>query len=115
MHSKRYDPELPVFGNKVIAMYDGILDMHGVPREPTWTELETTVLPGAKSIQLIREVDWKVGESIIIAPTGYYNDEAEERVIVSINRTNPKKPILTLNETLKFKHYSGIQYFGDQK
>lgn len=42
MHSNRSSPELPIFGNKVIAMYNGLLDIHGIPRNPTWTSLETT-------------------------------------------------------------------------
>ncbi len=112
MHSNRSSPELPIFGNKVIAMYNGVLEMHGVPRNPTWTELEITAEIDAITITLIRDVDWKVGESIVIAPSGYFNTEAEERVIVAINRDNPNKPIITLNEKLENKHFAGIQYFG---
>jgi len=34
---------------------------------------------------MIRSVDWKVGEKIVIAPTGYDSEEAEERTIVAVN------------------------------
>jgi G8 domain len=112
MHSNRESPEIPIFGNKVMAMYNGLMEIHGVPREPTWTMLDKTSLPGSNTITLIREVDWKVGESIVVAPTGYYNYEAEQFTITAIDRTNPKKPILTLDTPLLFKHYSGIQTFG---
>jgi len=71
--------------------------MHGAKREPTWTMLDSTAEEGATTITLIRAVDWKVGERIVIAPTGYFNTEAEERAIVSIDRTNPDKPVLTLD------------------
>jgi hypothetical protein len=84
MHSNRSSPELPIFGNKVIAMYDGVLDLHGVPRVPTWTMLDVTANVGESQITLLRTVDWQVGESIVIAPTGYFNIEAEERVITAI-------------------------------
>lgn len=47
MHSNRSSPELPIFGNKVIAMYNGVLDIHGVPRNPTWTELDVTAEIGS--------------------------------------------------------------------
>ena len=94
MYSKRFDPELPIFGNKVIAMYGGILDFHGVPRTPTWTMLDTTADIGTDTITLIRDVDWKVGERIVVAPTGYYNTEAEERTIIAIDNTNPQKPVI---------------------
>ena len=108
MHSKRFDPEIPLFGNKVIAMYNGILELHGVPRDPTWTMLETTSDIGSDTITLIRAVDWKVGERIVVAPTSYYNYEAEEREIISIDRTNPDKPILKLDRPFDHKHFAGI-------
>jgi hypothetical protein len=31
----------------------------------------------------------------VIAPTGYDNKEAEERIISAIDRTNPNKPIVS--------------------
>jgi hypothetical protein len=89
MHSNRSSPEIPIFGNKVIAMYNGVLDLHGIPRNPTWTELDVTADIGGTQLTLIRDVDWKVGESIVIAPTGYFNTEAEERIITAIDNTNP--------------------------
>lgn len=89
MHSKRYDPELPTFGNKVLAMYNGVLDLHGITRTPTWTMLDVTSDVGSNTITLIRDVDWKVGERIVVAPTGYYNYEAEEKTITAIDNSNP--------------------------
>jgi G8 domain len=58
MHSDQYSPEIPIYGNKVIAVRNGVLDMHGIPRDPVWTDLDSTVLPGATQITLIRAVDW---------------------------------------------------------
>ncbi len=112
MHSNKESPEIPIYGNKVIGVRNGILDMHGVPRNPTWTELDTTVLPGQDTISLIRAVDWQVGESIVIAPTDYESTHSEERTITAIDRTNPNKPVITLDSPLMFKHYSGKQTFG---
>ena len=97
MHSDKYSPELPIYGNKVIAMYNGIIDMHGMPRTPTWTMLNFTANMGDITITLIEAVDWKVGEQIIIAPTGYYNTEAEQMTIVAIDRTNANNPVITLD------------------
>ncbi len=108
MHSNRSSPELPIFGNKVIAMYNGLLDIHGIPRNPTWTSLETTANIGDTKITLMRDVDWKEGEKIVIAPTGYYNYEFDERTILSVDRSNPKKPVLTLDSPLTFKHYAAL-------
>lgn len=114
MHSTKDSPELPIFGNKVIAMYDGTLDLHGVPRHPTWTTLDTTSEIGSNTITLIEAVDWQVGERIVVAPTGYYNTEAEERTIVSVDRTNPDKPIITLDQPFEFRHYAAVETYGNQ-
>jgi hypothetical protein len=97
MHSNKESPEIPIYGNKVIGVRHGVLDMHGIPRNPTWTELDTTAMPGDNKITLHTSVDWKAGEKIVIAPSSYDNDEAEERFILSVDNTNPKKPILTLD------------------
>jgi hypothetical protein len=58
MHGTVYDPYLPIYGNKVIAVRYGTLDLHGVKRTPTWTLMETTALPGANQITLANPVDW---------------------------------------------------------
>ena len=108
MHSIKTDPELPIFGNKVIAVYGGVLDFHGVPRYPTWTMLDITSDIGSDTLTIIEQVDWKIGDRIVIAPTSYYNYEAEEVTIVSIDRTNPSKPILTIDPPLLFKHFAGV-------
>jgi len=63
MWSTKYDPNLPIFGNKVIGVNYGSLDMHGIERKHTWTELDTTVEIGGTSITLTDrtgkdELDW---------------------------------------------------------
>ena len=77
MWSGKYDPSIPIYGNKVLAVRNGILDMHGVPRNPVWTFLDSTAGPGSTKITMYKSVDWKAGESIVIAPTGYDLTEAE--------------------------------------
>jgi len=62
MHGKKEDPYLPTYGNKVIGVRMGNLDMHGPVRTPTWTTMEKTEERGAKTITLRVAVDWQVGE-----------------------------------------------------
>mmetsp|Transcript_33613 Transcript_33613/g.44335 ORF Transcript_33613/g.44335 Transcript_33613/m.44335 type:complete len:262 (-) Transcript_33613:5334-6119(-) len=45
--STKYDPQIPIFGNKVIGVNFGTLDMHGVSRPITWTDLKMTADKGA--------------------------------------------------------------------
>jgi len=81
MHSLLSDPYLPIYGNKVIGVRYGTLDMHGVVRDKTWTLLETTVEAGGNVIQLQEAVDWQPGEMIAIASTSYESREGEHRTI----------------------------------
>jgi hypothetical protein len=71
MHSDLLDPYLPIYGNKVIGCRYCTLDMHGIKRQPNWTELDTTVLPGDTKMTLWEPVDWKTGELVAVAATGY--------------------------------------------
>jgi hypothetical protein len=74
MHGDRYSPYLPMYGNKVIANRFGILDIHGVARNITWTRLAQTANVGDTQIVLLEYTDWAVGEEIVIAPTDFTND-----------------------------------------
>jgi len=53
MHSTKFDPNLPIFGNKVIGVTYGVLEMHGIERPITWTEMKETADIGATSITLM--------------------------------------------------------------
>ena len=54
-------------------------------------------------------VDWQVGEEIVIASTDYEMEHAETRFITAVS--NDKKT-LTLNQPLKYKHYSAVETYG---
>lgn len=62
MHGVEADPYLPIYGNKVIAVRYGQLEMHGAPRSHVWTELETTSAAGSNTITLMDvggvDLDW---------------------------------------------------------
>ena len=93
MHGSRYMPHIPKFGNKCIGVHKSVLDIHGVPRDVTWTRLATTAIAGANEITLIEDVDWQVGEEIVIASTDLgiedneipgQGDNSEQRTIAAI-------------------------------
>jgi hypothetical protein len=114
MHSSVEDPYLPIYGNKVIGVRFGTLDMHGVTRVPTWTSMETTSEAGENTITLQEAVDWVAGEEISIAPTDYEARHAEKRTIVSVDNSNPDKPVLTLDAPLEYQHYAATEAYGDE-
>jgi hypothetical protein len=51
---------LPIFGNKVIGVHYGSLEMHGRERSVYWTDLFTTAPMGATEITLNTMQDGKV-------------------------------------------------------
>lgn len=113
MHGNEYSPYIPIYGNKVIGVRRGVLDMHGEERTPTWTQMEKTANAGDSQITLCQAVDWRVGDHIAIAPSSYERTEYEKRHIKAIDRSDPQKPVLTLNTPLQFKHFADIEKFGN--
>jgi hypothetical protein len=111
MHGKIDDPYLPIYGNKVIGVRHGRLDMHGIPRSPTWTMLETTAEANSTVITLQQEVDWQVGELIAIASTSFDGREGEQRIIAAIDST---RKVITLDRKLDFKHFAATQTYGNK-
>lgn len=112
LHGNEYDPYIPIYGNKVIGVRHGVLDMHGVKREPTWTVLDSTAQKGSSQITLIRGVDWQVGEQIGIATTNFDQHASEKRIIKAIDRSNPNKPVITLDKPLEHLHYAATETYG---
>jgi len=51
MHgSEYYPPQLPEYGNKVWAFHQATLDMHGKPKQLTWTVLAQTTQIGDTTV-----------------------------------------------------------------
>lgn len=115
MYGDVYSPYIPVFGNKVIGVRAGILDMHGAERKPTWTQMETTSEVGDNTITLSQEVDWVAGDLISIAPSDYERTHYEKMTVASVDNSNKDKPVITLTEPLEFKHFAAIEKFGEDE
>ena len=110
LHGKKSDISLPGFGNKLIGVLTGTLDIHGKPRSKTWCLLKKTANAGSNTITVDSSVDWKAGEEIIIAPTGLDNTEFEKRTISSIT----SEGVITLNEPLKYIHFAETLTHGSK-
>lgn len=57
-------------GSKAIGVRGG-LDLHGQSPGVHWTRLGQTANVGDNEIVLEEEVDWNVGDEIVITTTGY--------------------------------------------
>ena len=116
MWGSKYSPKIPLFGNKVIGVHYGTLEMHGKPRSVSWTDLKETAEAGATQITLNDMkpgvvLDWQPGEEIVIASTDFVGRNAEQRTIVTVTATSTN-PVITFAEPLLYKHYAGVQTFG---
>ena len=65
-----------MLGNKGIGCVECKLQMHGQKRLPTWTMISATINPEDTQFTVIEDVDWKVGETIVVASTSYDHNEA---------------------------------------
>ena len=103
LHGDLDDKQLPIFGNKVLGCQNCIFNLHGKPRDFTWTQIESTISPGDTSFTVINTVDWQSGEKIAIASTGFDHYETEEMTIDTISGTT-----ITVDKPFKFKHYAAV-------
>lgn len=101
-------------GTKVIAgLYGSSIDIHGSPHDKVWTFLGATATASSSSITLSEEVDWKVGDTIVITSTDFepfdsiYNGEED---LVSQNEVRkitgrPSSTVIQLDSPLKYPHW----------
>lgn len=89
--------ELPVFfGQKVLAVSGGSLELHGSPISSPWTQLAEDAPRGERTLTLAANVsDWPVGGLVAVAPTGMGAGGTEVFSIVSVSGNR-----LTLNASL---------------
>lgn len=88
------------------------MDVHGKPRNVTWTTLKSTASAGSNQIILSEAVDWQVNEEIVISPTSYLATETEVMTIKSISSD---KLTITLNSSLLYDHLSFIETLSTGK
>ena len=75
----------------------------------TWSLLASTASAGATSITLQHQVNWSVGDEIIIATTGTRHSQIENevRTIAGVSGAT-----LTLTEALEYDHLGETVMFG---
>merc|ERR1711893_372872 len=101
MYGDKYDPAMPIYGKKSIGVRYGTLDMHGVEKK-SWTDLDSTISPGATQLTLVELVDWEAGDTIMVTSTNYNQWEAELREITDVDNSDGEKSIVTVSKA--FSH-----------
>ena len=92
--------QLPIYGNKVWALENSRLEIHGLPRNFYRTLLNETAEIGDLTISVSDVIDWQPGEMIVIATNTIDNSENEVRTIVSINTTT-----ISFDIPLNYRHF----------
>ena len=87
-------------GPRVIGVLGG-LDLHGIPRNVSWTRLASTAAAGQNSITLSEPVDWVPGDEILLTTTDTRIDHAERRTIASVSSGGT---VLGLTSPLSYAH-----------
>ncbi|PNH07881.1 Fibrocystin-L [Tetrabaena socialis] len=104
------DPELPLYGSKVLAVRDGTVILHGQHKEPSWTRLAATANVNATTITLNATVNWQAGDTIAIASSSFFTDEAETATIVSVvNGSAGNGSTVVLDRRLNFTHLGVVE------
>ncbi|CAF0756351.1 unnamed protein product [Brachionus calyciflorus] len=96
-------------GGKGIGVYGG-LDIHGRPRQKSWTTLQTTAIKGTNKITLKDAVDWEIGESIVITTTSF---KVEQTEVVEISEKTSDNKTLTLSSPLLYEHLAYTEILND--
>lgn len=96
-------------GRRVLGVVPGgQLELHG-PVRRAWTRLASSTTPGSVTLTVATDVDWRVGDRIAIAPSGFDPFQAEDRRISAVvGRT------ITVATPLQHPHYGEVQEFAGQ-
>ena len=82
------------------------MEIHGKKKIPTWSFLNTTIIPGATTLMLTEQVNWEVGDRIVIASTDFDHRHSEEATITAIrNYSSTNGSVLEFYPPVKFSHY----------
>ncbi len=95
---------IPGMGTRVIGVFPGgELTIIGETRT-AWTRLDATTLPGARTLTTSDDIDWRVGDRIVVAPSGFEPTQAEQRRITAVSGRT-----VTLETGLQHPHYGDVQ------
>ncbi|PTA68847.1 G8 domain-containing protein [Deinococcus arcticus] len=77
-----------------------------------WTRLSRSALAGSRTLHLASPVNWKVGDVLALAPTGFDLQEAER---VQIAARSPDGRELTLRAPLRHTHFGQVTEGVDER
>ena len=95
-------------GKGLFVFGGGVLDLHGSFDGTAWTRLAATAQPDDTQITLDDVTGWQVGDQIVIAPSGFDYQEAEDAVITALEGNTA-----TLDRPLRYVHFGELLEYAD--
>lgn len=91
----------------------GNLTLFGRERSHSWTRLATTAAAGSSTLTVAADVNWQVGDRIVVASSSFDPHQAEERTITSVaSGSAADTTVLGLDTALTHRHYAGSESHG---
>lgn len=94
----------------IVVMGGGQLELHGATPDVLWTKIGTHAEVGSKTLELVENVDWEVGDEIVIAPTDYYQAGGGISVTQKTSILDVSINSLGLNDDLGAFRWGALQY-----
>eukprot|EP01094_Clydonella_sp_ATCC50884_P004567 TRINITY_DN13609_c0_g1_i1.p1 TRINITY_DN13609_c0_g1~~TRINITY_DN13609_c0_g1_i1.p1 ORF type:complete len:1433 (-),score=246.70 TRINITY_DN13609_c0_g1_i1:56-4168(-) len=108
-HSEAGTMPSPHVGRKGLAVVKGgEVDIHGKLFHHTWSRLASSVSIGDDRILLQDDVNWEVGQQVVIATSVWDDWSSDENEVMSIKAIEGRRVQFT--EPVRFFHYAGPEY-----
>lgn len=103
-------PATAGFGNKVLGLMGGSIELHGTPGITGWTRLAADVNRGARTLTLAEAPGWAAGDELVIATSDSDQNHFDLVTVQSISGST-----VTLAAPLKYRHLGAVRTVGTTK
>jgi hypothetical protein len=89
---------------------NGVLDLHGMLFQPTWTRLSATASAAATVIKLKEKVNWQPGQQVVVVTTIWMDEQQNQNEVRTIKSIQQGGYAVEVTQPLVFSHYGGPEY-----
>eukprot|EP01112_Ceratiomyxa_fruticulosa_P020896 TRINITY_DN7244_c0_g2_i1.p1 TRINITY_DN7244_c0_g2~~TRINITY_DN7244_c0_g2_i1.p1 ORF type:complete len:1528 (+),score=332.39 TRINITY_DN7244_c0_g2_i1:272-4855(+) len=108
------DTIAPTFGSKGIGVAaTGQLDIHGKQYHKTWARIADSAKGGDDRVYLMDDVNWEVGQQIVVTATILIDETYNQNEIVTITAIqslSPGRTVVVFTPPLQYYHYGEQEY-----
>lgn len=101
----------------ILVVDDGQLELYGSDPGLTWTTLASTAAAADSQMTLAERTGWSVDDQVVLAPTDFFHDEADEAVLTNLSSISGDEETWDLAALLSYEHYANaadqVPVFGE--